>query len=307
MHGTPPGSSTGVLSTRCGRSWLHTLPENTQTLMVDSIQERPGGCGTTAKFTRNFLGGKITSLPTAKNQCGVGVFHHVLKLNRVSAESRAKTTRKKAGIKHEDPLSPSEMKQIAVHLSVGCELYDYTGKMTDLVRPPPERPTVQALLMNGHWYHYEPATRAQKCRACGREYLITHTCNPERASFYTQQKRNIQAILPQAPNKNKFKSMQEVLGSVCHYDLETFEDQVTREHVIYAVGWKFRGQYQVAHGILCEMKFIEWLEKHISEVSFISAYNGSRYDALLLLRPLESRGFESSKMILSGGGLLSVT
>jgi len=236
----------------------------------------------------NFQGCKfeytIKNYKSKNNNCGLVSLIKAVGLN--ANKIKADLLRKKYGIALNTYISCDELGTIANNeFNVNLIVINTSGFVLHQTNSKYDNHVV-LLLDNEHFKHVELKNIKikTKCKLCGKHININsneHKCNNNIMEFYqTQITKKSKSII----TRNVIKSDKiDYDNDLFFFDFETF--QFNLSFVVYAVGFIHNGVYNQYYGINAMSDFINYIVNNVEDKIFV-AYNGGRFDFILLLREL---------------------
>ena len=238
----------------------------------------------------------------------------------IKSKIRAYDIRRKNGIDTKCKIDPKsdEARKIADVLQVGYIVYNGIVKSDRLINDDIDKTfkkytaygtdkykkIIKILKIAGHCYLINNTKiYKRRCEQCGifRKYGITddHKCNKDTKNYYQTKICKNDVILP--TNLRREKKRNWII-----FDLETLPCGKGETHLVYAVGWYdyMKKQYYHLYGDDCFSKFMDWIDEHGQDKTYI-AYNGCNFDFYFLQKELLNRNIET-KSIRPNGRILTL-
>ena len=145
----------------------------------------------------------------------------------------------------------------------------------------------------------------QKCKFCGKKYIDNnHECNSRRREYFLSKikKQKKYVILNDIKINKDGKKIKEIDydNDILYFDFETFEDN--GNFSVYAAAYILNGNYDYFYGRNALQDFIGILLDNKNKK--LCAYNGGRFDYLLLIRGLIENNIDIFKIFLFSDDIL---
>ena len=177
--------------------------------------------------------------------------------------------------------------------------------------------TIFLILIDSHYQHLiiDNIQKFSRCSGCNQFFLNSHKCNNGVAEYYHSQVKKDVKYLIQKDNrilketKNKETKEKEIIykqelnydDDILYFDFETFQETVNFK--VYAVGYILDGEYGYFYGPESLKSFVELFMKNPNKI--LCAYNGSRFDFILLLKELlNNHNVEIGGLIENAGRIM---
>jgi hypothetical protein len=254
---------------------------------------------------------KIVSPKSKNNNCGIVCYIKWKKLN--ANKTRPDTIRKQVNLPVGEKIHIKDMVHLSKHFQCSHIIYDGNNPsypVMDSYKNPDhstDEETIHLILFNEHYMFVENRTPTNTCKACGKKYVNTHTCNEKRRTYYKAKiekyakSKYIANHQKYLRHKNKSLKRDELIG----FDFETFPDGVSKRHVVYGSSWSDGNDFKKTYGRNSLPEFIEFLKGTYNKT--IVSFNGAKYDNFMLLNALSKNGIKPEKIIINNGRILLIS
>ncbi len=228
------------------------------------------------------------------------------------------------------PEQTQELDTVAEVMRVQFVIENTNGESLYTSKPVSGALCSATVILHQDHYYLKDVGKAEmkKCGLCARMYRNHHVCNNKRARYM---RMNHPDMLEDQKIYSEFNPDEEFQTYGLDYkkdtdylmfDFETFPFGEEREHIPYAVGWWFRGDYHEEFGLNCTSKFIEFLQTveprtfttskgHKKPIQVICmAWNGAKYDFKLIIRhilniPVDDATVRIDRLLISNNRVLT--
>jgi hypothetical protein len=156
---------------------------------------------------------------------------------------------------------------------------------------------------NRKYFGIDHSCELKKCPKCGREYLLNHKCNENRASYNRRYISKYKGIPLREPE------MKHDFNDIISYDYETYPNENGIFIASHLACYNNLFGYHVFISDSnedCTSKFIDFLIKIRDSFSsyekvILSAYNGSSFDSYFIINGLIKKGIQLDDYLINAG------
>ena len=248
---------------------------------------------------------KIIDPKSKNNNCGISCLLRGLDIN--GNKVKPNLIRKKYNIELNIPINCELLGDIAnLEFNINLIIINPLGK--ELLNTNTEYSKSLYLLLEDHHYSlidFNEIKQYKICNHCGEKTLNTntsHKCKSNRIEYnQTQIKKIMLPLKDNRYNKKIFKSKINYDNDILYFDFETV--QANNVFDVYAVGFINNGIYQYYYGKDSLSLFVDYLIQNVKDKQ-LCAFNGGRFDNILLFKELINRNITMSNYIKNNGRLL---
>ena len=140
----------------------------------------------------------------------------------------------------------------------------------------------------------------KKCPDYNKLYLNDHNCNNNRiVYFHSQVKKDVKYLKIESNEEDEEINYE---NDILYFDFETFQDGINFS--VCAVGFVLDGFYNYFYGKDSLVRFVEVIMRNPGKI--LRAYNGCRFDFILLLKQLltQNENLEVNGLIENNGRIM---
>lgn len=272
--------------------------EHHESIEINNIHQIAGigGNFNNCRFMYDVIDHKSTN-----NNCGILCLIKSAGLN--GNKFKPDSIRKSYLLPPNTPLTPEQLNHIAINFNLNLTVVNSSGFILFHSGSGLDKKCL-LLLEDGHYRSIKTDNIKIKsiCEHCGQHINLNneHVCNVDKEEYYkTQIKKTEKTMITRQHKKcNKINYLTDVL----FFDFETV--QATSIFEVYAVGVIDNGEYFKLYGKNAMRDFVDYLAHNVTN-KYLVAYNGGKFDFVLLLKELvNNSGIQVNNYLKNGSRML---